>query len=485
MWALPENEFAQMHGYYYFSEEMKRDAKDMAGFMTKWLSEIDHYGKPYLFAEFGIVPDKPDTRGLWDRYRQGVHMHNGLWAPLAFGSAWTGTLRWWFNYIDPKDLYFQFRPVAEFVKGIPWTTEGFEKADLESSSGNLRALGLTCLRLTLLWLENREHTWWNVTQNHPIEPVEGATVTVKGVQAGRYKVEYFDTWKGGVFAKSELRAKSGAIHISVPMLKQDIAVKNISRGDAVTDAYCHLAMDVKSPIADIERRMLSANLSHAFLIETWDGRNRPALRQTNKFAVALCYRRECRAELLQLMDKGELTGVRMATEDIRRDKDFSARDCRIGNDAGSPRGNGNRSPLPRTCAASRDEGIRSALGMANSRGRDGWRLGACVEGVHFPALSEHRHFGHRPFLEPAVSAQRCSQSCTRPDFPVPSFACGYRQRLSSFRKGPLCRLYGVGARLGDVDSFELGIVFDGEPETVFEGGGAACGSRGSKPRHCY
>jgi predicted TIM-barrel fold metal-dependent hydrolase len=90
----------------------------------------------------------------------------------------------------------------------------------------------------------------------------------------------------------------------------------------VTDAYCHLAMDVESPIADIERRMLSANLSNAFLIETWDGRNRPALRQTNKFAVALCYRRECRAELLQLMDKGELTGVRIATEDIRRDKDF-------------------------------------------------------------------------------------------------------------------------------------------------------------------
>jgi hypothetical protein len=228
MWALPENEFAQMHGYYYFSEEMKRDAKDMAGFMTKWLSEIDHYGKPYLFAEFGIVPDKPDTRGLWDRDPQGVHMHNGLWAPLAFGSAGTGMLWWWFNYIDPKDLYFQFRPVAEFVKGISWTNEGFEKADLESSSGNLRALGLTGSHLTLLWLENREHTWWNVTQNHPIQPVEGATVTVKGVQAGRYKVEYFDTWKGGVFAKSELRAKSGAIHISVPMLKQDIAVK-ISR----------------------------------------------------------------------------------------------------------------------------------------------------------------------------------------------------------------------------------------------------------------
>jgi hypothetical protein len=228
MWELPENEFAQMHGYYYFSDEMKRDAKDMAGFAAKWLAEIDHYRKPYLFAEFGIVPDKPDTRGLWDRDPRGVHMHNGLWAPLALGSAGTGMLWWWFNYVDPKDLYFQFRPVAEFVKGIPWTTERFEKANVESSAGSLRALGLTGRDLSLLWLQNREHTWWNVTQNNPIRPVEGATVTLKGVRAGRYRVEYFDTWKGGVGgvrSTSELRAKNGAIRIAVPTLEQDIAVK--------------------------------------------------------------------------------------------------------------------------------------------------------------------------------------------------------------------------------------------------------------------
>jgi len=42
---------------------MKRDAKDIASFMTKWLGEIDGYGKPYLFAEYGIVPDKKDNGG--------------------------------------------------------------------------------------------------------------------------------------------------------------------------------------------------------------------------------------------------------------------------------------------------------------------------------------------------------------------------------------------------------------------------------------
>jgi hypothetical protein len=75
-------------------------------------------------------------------------------------------------------------------------------------------------------------------------------------------------------------------------------------------------MDADSPIADIERRMLSANVSNAFLVETWDGRNRRVLAEMDKFSVALCYRRECRGELLQV------TGVRMSTEDIRRDKDF-------------------------------------------------------------------------------------------------------------------------------------------------------------------
>jgi hypothetical protein len=64
--------------------------------------------------------------------------------------------------------------VAEFVKGIPWTSEGFEKADVESSAGNLRALDLKGKDMILLWLQNREHTWWNVTQNDPIRPIEDA-----------------------------------------------------------------------------------------------------------------------------------------------------------------------------------------------------------------------------------------------------------------------------------------------------------------------
>jgi uncharacterized protein DUF5060 len=231
MWQIEENDFAQMHGYYYFSEEMKRDAKDMAGFMTKWLDEIDHFGKPYLFAEFGIVPDKPDTTGLWDKDPRGVHLHNGLWAPMAYGAAGTGMIWWWFNYIDPKNLYFQFKPVADFTKDIPWTSEGFRRADLEESSEKIRALGLKGRHRIVLWLQNRAHTWWNVAQGNPIEPAPNSSVTVKGVPGSRYEAEYFDTWKGGVTNRSEIRAENGSLRIPVPALEQDIAVRITERPD--------------------------------------------------------------------------------------------------------------------------------------------------------------------------------------------------------------------------------------------------------------
>ena len=134
MWRMPENEFAQMHGYCYFSEEMRRNATDMAGFMMKWLDEVDHWNKPYLFAEFGIRRATGETRALCDRDSNGVNLHNGLWAPLAYGTAGTGHLWWWNNYVDPKNLYYHFKPVAEFTEGVPWTAAGFEKADLTALS---------------------------------------------------------------------------------------------------------------------------------------------------------------------------------------------------------------------------------------------------------------------------------------------------------------------------------------------------------------
>jgi hypothetical protein len=226
MWEMPENDFAQMHNYYgWHRAEDEELARDMAGLILKWLEPVRHFGKPFLFAEFGVIREKPEIRALCDADAQGVHLHNGLWAPLALGSAGTGHIWWWGQYVDPKNLYFHFAPVARFTEGIPWTTAGFRPAALEASHADLRALGLRGKPLSILWLQNKNHTWWRAAHNEPAPVVEGAEVIVRDMPEGRYRIEYWDTWKGEVFRTLPGTVSGGSLRIAVPPLQRDIAVK--------------------------------------------------------------------------------------------------------------------------------------------------------------------------------------------------------------------------------------------------------------------
>jgi hypothetical protein len=228
MWELAENDFAQMHNYYgWHRAEDEVLAHDMAAFALKWLEPVRHFRKPYLFAEFGVIREKPEFRALCDRDTEGVHLHNGLWAPLAHGAAGTGALWWWGQYVDPKNLYFHFLPVARFTAEVPWTTQGFEQASVKADHPRVRALGLTGKTMSLLWVQNADHTWWNVVQKNPIPRIEGARLTVSGMPPGRYRIEFWDTWAGVVSKESDPHTNHGTADISLPPLERDIALKLI------------------------------------------------------------------------------------------------------------------------------------------------------------------------------------------------------------------------------------------------------------------
>jgi hypothetical protein len=97
-------------------------------------SKVTEYRKPHYIGEFGIhwLPD--DNASDPD----GLHLHNGLWASMLSGSAGTAMVWWWDSYIEPRDLYHHFAPVAAFARDIDWVNEDYrfsQPADLRFLPG--------------------------------------------------------------------------------------------------------------------------------------------------------------------------------------------------------------------------------------------------------------------------------------------------------------------------------------------------------------
>jgi len=229
-WRLPEMDFAQVHGYWHPTLDESREAgKDMAGMVPAWIDKISGYGKPALFAEYGLVNETWGPSPLADKDTEGVHLHNGMWSAIMTGSCGTAMLWWWDTSVDRYNLYPRFASIARFVEGIPWTTAGFKRISLNASAPEARAMALAGNDkgkvLALAWVQNHRHTWWNVVHGEPIPPLPLLTVTVPGLPDGGYQVERWDTWKGASAGTERLRAKDGKLAIEIRDLDRDVAFK--------------------------------------------------------------------------------------------------------------------------------------------------------------------------------------------------------------------------------------------------------------------
>ena len=108
--GLPQLDFLQSHNY---------GARDVAGMVTDWTRrQMNAYQKPYYLGEYGA-----DVRGS-STDPEGVQLHNGLWAGLLSGGPATAML-WYWNWVDERDLYHEFAPVAAFAAGVNWAAEDY------------------------------------------------------------------------------------------------------------------------------------------------------------------------------------------------------------------------------------------------------------------------------------------------------------------------------------------------------------------------
>lgn len=112
-WQIPEIDIVQTHSYANNNLNVALETRDYC--LTQW----NGFQKPHLFVEFGIrshdfsAEDDPTGRAI----------HNTIWAAIPSGCC-GAPMPWWHeNYIEPKNLYFHFRAISNFVEGLPFGTE--------------------------------------------------------------------------------------------------------------------------------------------------------------------------------------------------------------------------------------------------------------------------------------------------------------------------------------------------------------------------
>jgi hypothetical protein len=77
----------------------------------------------------------------------------------------------------------------------------------------------------MVWVQNKEHTWWNVINQMPVEPLESVELELLGFQDGTYTVEWWDTYTGEIVRTEFIQAVGGKIPLHVETLDKDVAIK--------------------------------------------------------------------------------------------------------------------------------------------------------------------------------------------------------------------------------------------------------------------
>ena len=242
------------HSYIGFHSDR---AFDVWGDMLHYTKHISRFNIPIIPGEYGYV--KMDgfgpAMGMKDD-EEGIHIHDQLWASLMCGTAVCAMPWHWEIYLDKFNLYPKLQGIAEFVKGEDfggYRYFGDDKVSLDCKSKTIkyvkvefptreekqsgmrtkaylvdkkvpeaRALGLVSSDRALVWVKDSGSDF---ITNNPAPYLDDIVLTVKGMDDGGVKVEYWDTESGEIISTSEATVKNGKTTIKLPRFSGDIALK--------------------------------------------------------------------------------------------------------------------------------------------------------------------------------------------------------------------------------------------------------------------
>jgi len=91
---------------------------------------------------------------------------------------------------------------------------------------NLRLLALANPHSALVWVQNKENTWWNHKRKLEPTPIGSSQITLSGFEPGEYRIEQWDTYQGVRTSSTTSTSTDGSVVITTPAgLTTDVAYK--------------------------------------------------------------------------------------------------------------------------------------------------------------------------------------------------------------------------------------------------------------------
>lgn len=191
------------------------DAQDVAATMNLIAMKGLKYNGMVIIGEFGSMENYRKKDPDWE------YVHIGLWSGLHSGSA-CAPMYWFHQELVNSGYQSYLQPLEKYAAAFDFVSEPLETAKI-SCSDNVRAIGLTNKSgtATALYIYNARYLW---AAEDPGE-ARDASVTLRGIKAGKVSIEVWDTVTGEIIRREEAKVSFlGTVKIEFDSLTRDAAV---------------------------------------------------------------------------------------------------------------------------------------------------------------------------------------------------------------------------------------------------------------------
>ena len=221
---LPANDVAQVHRYLDLGAKLEVCHGPVDVFAADAVRELQAFnaGKPILLAESGgVEPSHSGPFKLYEKDRDGLILHDVLFAPFFAGAAGPGHIWHWDVYVAKNDLWPHFGRFAQAVAGIDPPAEAFEARQVEHP--RLRILVLRGKRTVLAWCRDKQVTWQSaLAEGRAAETLSNLAVELPLPAGGGQPVaaSAYDPWTGKTRA-----LEAGGGKVALPDFSRSLVVR--------------------------------------------------------------------------------------------------------------------------------------------------------------------------------------------------------------------------------------------------------------------